>query len=71
VVGIDCHGRQLTSDYYVAAEPANEFTGLLAFAATSRGRVYVFFDGIAPAERDMDAGGLAVPLDTLDTFKIP
>jgi hypothetical protein len=31
----------------------------------------VFFDGIAPLESDMAAGGLAVPLDTLEQFKIP
>lgn len=69
--GTDCHGRPVVTDFYVATYPAHTWAGRQAMAATGRGRVYVFFDGIAPVERDMEAGGLAVPLDTLDTFKIP
>ncbi len=71
-VGDDCHGRPLASDYYVAAEPISaETPAQQAFAVTAAGRVFVFFDGIAPRERDMAAGGLATPLDRLDVFTIP
>ena len=67
----DCHGKPTASDFYAAAAPLHAWAGRQAMAVTSRGRIYVFFDGIAPVERDMETGGLAVPLDTLDTFKIP
>lgn len=70
-VGSDCHGRPMATDFYVAVYPSQAWAGRQAMAATGRGRIYVFFDGLAPSERDMEAGGLAVPLDTLDTFKIP
>ena len=67
----DCHGRPLVSDYYAAVSPRSvQSPGRQAFAVTATGRIFVFFDGIAPLERDM-AGGLATPLDALDTFKIP
>jgi type II secretory pathway pseudopilin PulG len=69
--GVDCHGRATTTDFYAAARPAHAWAGRQALATTARGRIYVFFDGIAPLERDMGALGLAVPLDRLDTFKIP
>jgi hypothetical protein len=69
--GNDCHGQPTASDFYAAASPAQAWAGRQAMAVTGRGRIYVFFDGIAPSERDMETGGLAVPLDTLDTFKIP
>ena len=69
--GRDCHDRPLASDYYVSARPVGELAGAKAFAMTSRGRVYVFFDGIPPRESDMARGGLAVPFDTLETFRIP
>lgn len=71
LVGTDCHGRQTASDFYASLQPAHGWAGRQAVAATSWGRIYVFFDGLPPLERDMEAGGLAVPLDTLDTFKIP
>lgn len=70
-VGTDCHGRPTASDYYAAVRPATELAGRQALAATSRGRIYLFFDGIPPAEDDMGAGGLAVPLERLPSFKIP
>ncbi len=70
-VGLDCHGRATATDFYAAATPGNELAGREAMAMTSWGRIYVFFDGIAPLESDMAAGGLAVPLDTLEQFKIP
>jgi hypothetical protein len=69
--GADCHGRPTASDYYAAAEPPPEFGGAHAYGMTSRGRVYVFFDGLAPRESDMARDGLAVPLDALETFRIP
>lgn len=69
--GADCHGRPTATDFYAAARPADAWSGRQAMATTARGRIYVFFDGIAPLERDMEAVGLAVPLDRLDTFKIP
>lgn len=71
LVGTDCHGRPAASDFYASLQPAHGWAGRHAFASTSWGRIYVFFDGLPPVERDMDARGLAVPLDTLDTFKIP
>ncbi len=67
----DCHGRTTATDFYAAARPADETAGRQAFALTAWGRVYAFFDGIAPLETDMATGGLAVPADALDTFKIP
>jgi type II secretory pathway pseudopilin PulG len=70
--GVDCHGRPTSSDYYAAVAPRPGRTdGRRAFAMTSAGRVFVFFDGIAPTETDMAAGGLATPREVLDTFKIP
>jgi hypothetical protein len=69
--GSDCHGKPTASDFYAAVSPGQPWAGRQAMAVTGRGRIYVFFDGIAPVERDMDTGGLAVPLDTVDTFKIP
>jgi len=69
-VGRDCHGRETVSDYYAAAEPKPGSTPRQALALTSRGRVYVFFDGVAPTESDMELGGLAVPFDQLDTFRV-
>jgi Tfp pilus assembly protein PilE len=71
MAGTDCHGRPVASNFYASVRPAHAWAGRQAMASTARGRIYVFFDGLPPVERDMDAGGLAVPLDTLDTFKIP
>ena len=71
VTGTDCHGRPAASDFYAALQPVHGWAGRQAFASSSWGRIYVFFDGLPPVERDMAAGGLAVPLDALDTFKIP
>jgi hypothetical protein len=70
-LSVDCHGRTTVSDYYAAVSPASvESPGQQAFATTAAARIFVFFDGIAPLERDMTAG-LATPLDALDAFKIP
>jgi hypothetical protein len=71
-VARDCHGRPTASDFYVSARPRLPGRdGRRAFAATSNGRVFVFFDGVPPSERDMEPGGLAVPLDRIEMFKIP
>jgi type II secretory pathway pseudopilin PulG len=70
-VGVDCHGRPAVSDYYAAAAPSDAWAGRLAFALTARGRVYAFFDGIAPLENDMGGRDLAVPLDLKPPFRIP
>jgi hypothetical protein len=71
-MAIDCHGRAMVSDYYVAAAPRSvDSPGQQAFAATAAGRIFVFFDGIAPLESDMGPTGLATPLEALSTFKIP
>jgi hypothetical protein len=69
----DCHGRTTASDYYAAIQPSSvDAAPRLAFALTgSSGRVFVFFDGIAPLERDMAPGGLATPLDAVRSFRIP
>jgi hypothetical protein len=66
VLGADCHGRALASDYYAAAEPMSARTPAeQAFAVTSAGRIFVFFDRRAPREADMTHGGLASPLESL------
>lgn len=71
-LALDCHGRPTVSDYYAAASPRSVASaGQQAFAATAAGRIFVFFDGIPPLERDMAPSGLATPLDALGTFKIP
>lgn len=68
----DCHGRPLSSDYYVAVAPRSiDAAGQQAFAAVAAGPICVFFDGIAPVEADMADGGLATRLDALDAFTIP
>jgi hypothetical protein len=69
--GTDCHGRPVASDFYAAAWPMSALSGRQAFAVTARGRIHVFFDGLPPREADFRPQGLAVPLDTLRTFKIP
>jgi hypothetical protein len=71
--GVDCHGRSTVSDYYAFAQPRSpETPARQAFATTaSAGRIFVFFDGIAPLESDMGPGGLATPLDAVESFKIP
>jgi hypothetical protein len=71
VGGVDCHGRPTASDFYASAQPAGAFDGRLALAVTSRGRVFVFFDGVPPREDDMRFGGLAVSVEALAGFKIP
>ena len=69
--GRDCFGAALVDDYYVGAAPSSVAEAAQkAFGGRADGRVYVFFDGIAPRESDMSAG-LATPLDTVEAFKIP
>jgi hypothetical protein len=71
-VGPDCHGQPLADDYYVAVQPVSaRASGLHAYGSTGDRRIYVFVDGVAPAERDMAPGGLATPLEDLATFRIP
>lgn len=69
----DCHGRLTAGDYYAALHPrSTDAAPRQAYAMTGvAGRTFVFFDGLAPLERDMAAGGLATPLEQLSTFKIP
>jgi Tfp pilus assembly protein PilE len=71
--GVDCHGRSTVSDYYALAQPRSpETLAQQAFATTaSAGRIFVFFDGLAPLESDMGPDGLATPLEALGSFKIP
>ena len=71
IVGQDCHGRATATDYYLAAAPrtARE-TADKAFAGSADGQLFFFVDGVAPREADM-AGGLAIPIDALESFKIP
>jgi hypothetical protein len=69
--GRDCFGVTLVDDYFVAAAPMSvDEAGQKAFGGRADGRLYVFFDGIAPRETDISAG-LATPLDTVESFKIP
>ena len=71
VIGRDCHGRALVSDFYVAASPRTPSgAARQAFAALSDGRVYLFVDGIAPREHDIESG-LPIPLDARESFRIP
>jgi hypothetical protein len=71
VVGRDCHGRDVTSDYYLTGAPLSAFVaGREAFATRSDGRFYLLVDGIAPREREIE-NGLAIPLDSRDSFRIP
>jgi hypothetical protein len=71
-LAVDCHGRAMVSNYYISAVPRSvDSPGQRAFAATAAGRIFVFFDGVAPLESDMAPTGLATPLETLSTFKIP
>lgn len=57
---LDCHGRVSSSDFYVSARPVvvgrDGFRGM---AMTSAGHIFVFFDGVPPAEGDMAPGGAA------------
>jgi hypothetical protein len=71
MVGTDCHDRATADDFYAAVRPAHAWAGRHAMAVTSIGRIYVFFDGIAPLEGDMEFRGLAIPLDAVGTFRIP
>jgi hypothetical protein len=67
----DCHGRATATDYYVAVVPTSPSTpSQTAFAARSDGRVFLFYDGIAPREADMSSG-LPTPLAERETFTIP
>lgn len=62
----DCHGRPTASDFIATAEPIRVgVDGLRAMSASASGPIFVFFDGVAPREADMAAGGLAMPLDDL------
>jgi type II secretory pathway pseudopilin PulG len=69
--GSDCQGRGTSSDYYLAASPVSAHTAARqAFAGRADGRLYLFVDGIAPREADMD-GGLATPVELRESFRIP
>ena len=70
--GSDCHGRATVDDYYLGVQPRGaRVAGQRAYGATSRGDVFVFFDGLAPLERDMTPDGLATPSEALSAFRIP
>jgi len=72
IQALDCHGRPTVSDYYAAVAPRSAASaGQQAFSIRADGRIFVFFDGLPPLERDMRPGGLATPLESLDAFKIP
>ena len=71
-LGQDCHGHPTVDDYYLGVQPRGAaVAGQRAYGATSRGDVFIFFDGLAPQEQDMTAGGLATPSESLSAFKIP
>jgi hypothetical protein len=60
----DCHGRSTTTDFVVSATPLRPgVDGTRSMATGASGRVFLFHDAVPPAEADMAAGGLAVPLD--------
>lgn len=67
----DCHGEPLVTAYYVAVRPESaNAIARQAFAASSDGHIYLFYDGIPPVEADMQTG-LATRVEARDTFKIP
>lgn len=67
-----CGGQPLVTDYLVTVEPrADDWGPRRAYAARRDGVVFVFFDGVAPAERDMSMGGLATPFEALPSLRIP
>jgi len=69
----DCLGLATTTGFYAAVQPSSiEAPPRRAYATTGvSGNIFVFFDGIAPLERDMAAGGLATPVEALPAFRIP
>jgi hypothetical protein len=70
--GLDCRGEAIVEDYYAGVQPVSAATAAQrAYAATGEGDVFVYFDGVAPLERDMAAGGLATPAAALESFRIP
>lgn len=71
VIGSDCAGHPLVSDYFVAASPASAASAARqAISGRSGGGLYVFFDGIAPREADLDSG-LPTPVVARESFRIP
>jgi type II secretory pathway pseudopilin PulG len=71
VRGVDCLGDPLVTAYYVAVRPESAAAiARQAFAASNDGQIYLFYDGIPPAEADMQAG-LATRVEARKAFKIP
>jgi hypothetical protein len=71
LIGQDCEGRPLASDYYVSAAPRTAWEAAgKAFAGRAGGQLFVFVDGIPPREADMITG-LPTTVDALDAFRIP
>jgi Tfp pilus assembly protein PilE len=69
--GLDCHGRVMATNYYVAAAPqTTRETADKAFAGRADGQLFFFVDGVPPGESDMTSG-LAIPIDALKSFRIP
>lgn len=69
--GVDCDGRPIAGDYYVAVAPRTAWEAAgNAFASRADRQVYVFVDGVPPREADM-ASGLATRLEALESFDIP
>ena len=67
-----CDLAVLERDYYFALSPASSTApSQHAYAMQSDGRIYLFFDGVAPKPADMESGGLATPLEDLEGFTIP
>ena len=67
-----CEIAMVERDYYIALMPATSWSpSQHAYAMRSDGRIFLFFDGVAPKPADMEIGGLATPLDGLGQFKIP
>ena len=69
--GVDCEGRALTSDYVVSAWPVSASAAARqAYTGLPDGRMFLFYDGIAPSEGDI-AKGLATPVAERESFTIP
>jgi hypothetical protein len=69
--GPDCHGHPTAENFHLGVQPRAPAPPRLAFGATAQGGIFLFVDGIAPRERDMEPGGLAVPIDADGAFRIP
>jgi hypothetical protein len=69
--GVDCEGRPLVTDYFVTATPVAPWAAARqAVGGRGDGRLFLFHDGVAPREIDIE-NGLVTPVEARRSFKIP